>query len=166
MSSPSHLHADKDSHNANLAEMLKMFQRFLGQKSSEAEMGQNMLALGSKTELVQRFEDLMINPMNALLKSKNEIDKSMINAVDSFMRYYIAKTKEKKVIGSAFRRIERLNSLYYGIILVDDSFENREDVFSFLDFYNSLDFAQAVPVVFQFIPQELSNKFAHEEYID
>jgi len=57
------------------------------------------------------------------------------------------------------------SDLHYCIVLREDTFENRNKVFSILDIYDGIEFSSLFPVEFQFIPADLVSKIEFTEKI-
>lgn len=148
-----------------LKELVSRYTDFISDEKINAEIGGQMLNVGSKTALVQQLETFLVNPWKFAIAQKENADDNLFSMVDNFIRIFIAKSKEINLIKSAFIKINRSSNIFYGIVLNEDSFENRERVFHFLNFYTTLDLSEKVPVYFQIIPPHLENKFSGETFI-
>lgn len=154
-----------NSMDDQLKELVSHYSDFLSGEKNNAEIGGQMLDMGSKTELVQKLEGFLLNPWKFAIAQKQNADDNLFSMVDDFILFFLNQYKEIHLIKSAFRKINRSNNLFYGIVLNDDNFENRERVFHFLNFYTTLDLSERVPVYFQIIPPHLESKFSEEVFI-
>ena len=148
-----------------LNDLLRRYSEYLNDHKSHVDLGGAMLQMGTKTEFVQKLEQILFNPIEAILNIKDGVDNEVLGVVDKLFKLFISKAKSDNLIETAFRKTNSDYALRYGIVLTEDTFERRNAVFTFLDFYYTLEFAERVPVSFQFIPPELKDRIPHKEYI-
>jgi len=147
-----------------LHDFVTKYYSYISDHKQDVELGKTMLESGSKTEVIQQFETLLSNPIKGLLTIREQADDSLFKSVHGLMSMYFSKAKEKSLIKTAYKKND-INSLMYLIVLNKDDFDSRDEVFDFLNFYSTLDFSEKVPVYFQFVPENLSNKFSNEEVV-
>lgn len=165
MSEVDHILTSNTEQGANLKEFIQVYKTYLNERSTDVVHGEKMLELGAKTAIIQEFEQFLVNPIQNLIDIKKSIDINLVQIVDRFISLFITKSIEGHLITSAFRRAGSGNSLFYGIILEEDTFENRDKVLDFLSFYNTLEFADKIPVYFQFLSEDVKDTFKKVEYI-
>jgi hypothetical protein len=136
----------------------------IGNYKKDVDMGKAMLELGSKTEAIQKLETFCFNPIQGMLDMREQADRTLFKVVNSFMSVFFVTNKEKGLIKNVFKKNNE-NSLLYFIVLNNDDFDNRNEIFDFLSYYSTLDLADKIPVYFQIVPEFLSSKFEHEEII-
>jgi hypothetical protein len=152
------------SDDTRLKDAIEVYKQILISKTNDLGHGEKMLELGAKTETIQELEKLFLNPIQSLVEARDNIDKSLLRIADSVASFYLKTCIESGIIKSAFRKVKGA-SLYYGITLNKDTFEIRDSVFEFLNFYSSLNLSEKIPVYFQFVPVELINTFSQIEPI-
>lgn len=148
-----------------LQEFLKQYDIFLGEHQSQVKLGGHMLELGTKTELVQQFEGFIQNPLKAMVDIKARADESIITFVEGMIKHFMFKMKESNLVSSAYKRENSGNDLHYNIVLSNDTFESRDIIFSFLNFYSCMDMAEKIHVHFQIVPREYIEKIPAAEPI-
>jgi hypothetical protein len=152
------------SDDARLKNAIEAYRQILIDKTKDLGQGEKMLQLGAKTETIQELEKMFLNPIQSLVDARDSIDISLLRIADSVASFYLKACIDVGIIKSAFKKVKGI-SLYYGITLTNDTFEVRDSVFDFLDFYSSLNLSEKVPIHFQFVPFELITTFNQVEPI-
>lgn len=151
--------------NTALKEFIKEYKAFLNDLFTDVCDGEQMLDLGAKTKVIQDIESIANNhPLITLANIKSEIDHTLAKVLVEFISHFINQSKEIGLISTAFKKV-RAASLYFGIVLKEDNFENREKVLEFLTFYYSLHISEKIPVYFQFMSEEDAKTFKKVEFL-
>lgn len=106
----------------------------------------------------------MISTVSPQTQRNNSVMATKEN-VNEFFTFYLSQTKLDGLIRIAFRRVDKKNSLYYGIVLKKDNHSIRSSVMEFLILYQYLPIAQSIPVYFQFMPEDFVKSYKEIELI-
>ncbi|MEJ7679085.1 MAG: hypothetical protein WKG06_14765 [Segetibacter sp.] len=159
------VNSSRSNDENQLMEFIRQYSERANEHKTNADLSCELLQIGTKTEFAQKLEEVLLNPIGAITEIKKKVDNEVLSVVDNLFKLFILKAKEDNLINAAFRNGRTYNEIKYGIVLKEDSFEARTAVFSFLNFYSTLDLAEQVHVYFQFIPEELTEKISNKEYI-
>jgi hypothetical protein len=151
--------------SSGLHEFIGEYKKFLLKHVNDVSSGESMLQLGAKTNIIQQIETWMTNPLDVLLNAHTSVENSIKDIVEQLIAFYLKSSIEKHAIKSAFEISSLNNTLSYGIVLNDDSIENREEILKFLSLYYTFALAEKIPVFFQFVPEELKSAFGEVENI-
>ncbi|HTB51892.1 MAG TPA: hypothetical protein VK718_03885 [Ferruginibacter sp.] len=147
-----------------LARFVDSYINFLDIHSKDVKFGSDLLDSGIKTEFIQKMELFMVNPLQALLDQRQMVDANLYTIVDGFVNLFFEKAKKLNIVKSAFKKRNGSATMYM-IVLNQDNFNNRNEIFYFLDHYSSLGVYDKLPIYFQFVPTELEEKFITEESV-
>ena len=159
------INSPRNNDENQLLNFIKEFSERMSRHKSDADLSCDLLEMGTKTEFAQKLEGVLLNPVGAITGIKKSVDNEILSVVDKLVRLFIKKAKDDNLIAAAFKNSNTGLELRYGIILQEDSFEARNAVFGFLNFYSTLDLAEQIPVRFQFIPSQIKSRFSNTEYI-
>ena len=146
-----------------LKSVLSLVQFHLENVLNEVERSDALLKVGEKTTLSKQIEEQLNNPMKAIFSVSSNIDQQVKQLVERYVKNYL-QTKAA-VIHSVYQTKTNLNDLHYSIVLKEDSTENREQIFGFLDEYDLFNFSHRYPVYFQFVSIDLIDKIHVKEAI-
>lgn len=163
--SNTHVNSPRSNDENQLMEFIRQYGERASEHKTNADLSCQLLQMGTKTEFAQKLEEVLLNPIGAITEIKKKVDNEVLSVVDNLFRLFITKAKEDNLINTAFRNSKTSNEIRYGIVLKEDNFETRTSVFTFLNFYSTLDLADQIHVYFQFIPEELLEKIDNKEYI-
>jgi len=81
--------------------------------------------------------------------------------VEAFVKRFF--TSNLSLIDTVYKERASLNDLFYYIVLTNDSLDNRLNISSFLDVYDSFVSPSKPTVFFQFVPMRLKAHFHNNE---
>jgi len=152
------------SNTNDLKEIIQKYKDFLNEHMSAVADGEQLLALGAKTSIIKEIEELSKNnPMQNLANIKTDIDQKILHFLDCYVTDFLVKSKQMGLVQSAFKKIRTGCNLYYGIVLVEDNFTNRDKIFEFLHFYYTHELSEKLPIYFQFMSPEVFQTFKQVE---
>lgn len=125
---------------------------FLKYIEKDANNSHELASMGVHTKLAKTIADFLANPLNGMVNTFLSARKNLVNLLDGIIvkNFLIV---NKKIILKAYHAKQDYALSYY-IILNEDTTENREVFFDFLDSYQSLDIERQVPIYFSFLPKE------------
>jgi len=145
-----------DNRVGQLKAILYLLQTNLEEFSDEVDRSYELLKIGEKTDLSNKIEDSIDDPLTSIFKMTSNIDdqvKEIVNRIaESFLKH------NSEIIQSAFRTKTSLNDLHYSIVLKTDNMDNRNKIFDFFDKFDLLEISRKYQVYFQFVPKELAEK--------
>lgn len=146
-----------------LPKLLEMLTEYFDEKKKEAHLGKHMLAMGAKTEFASDVETMIKDPLRKFSEMRDGVDGMAKSFIDFVVKTLI--TKNQDVVESAFRTNTNFDDLHYSIILKDDSQENRNRFYSFLNGYENTGYSNQFPIYLQFLPKELAKTLPQKESI-
>ncbi|GAA3958126.1 hypothetical protein [Mucilaginibacter dorajii] len=131
-------------------EKLLHFLKFIEKDANESH---ELAQLGAHTQLAKAISDYITNPMVGLVNTYNSVHKNLIDTLFDVVKHFLALNKEyiNRIYTSS-----KSTPLKYYIILKEDTSENREVFFEFLDNYELLGIDSRIPIDFSFLPNEAS----------
>jgi hypothetical protein len=126
--------------------------KFLKLLEEDAKNGHEMAELGIHTKLAKNISDFFHDPLNGLVNSFDATHKGLVGFLDAVIVIPFLKSN-KDIILNAYRAKKDYPLSYY-IILKEDTTQNREKFFQFLDNYGFLDIDRYIPITFSFLPVE------------
>ena len=148
-----------------LLAFLKSYGEHIGNHKSEIEFSCEMVESGTSTQLSRQIEDILLNPIKAVVGVKHLADEQLSSIAEGMCRLFMLAAKQKDLVDSVFRTKKTPNELVYCVVLKTDTFESRDSVFSFLDFYTSLDVSEHIAINFQFMPAHFIDRIKGKEII-
>lgn len=132
---------------------MKSKSKYIGQQIVSA-LSKNLASLNSPNHVVESGSHLYSVDATALTTDKTS---TLINRhIIDFLNHHTS------IIKDVF---QQPNSLLFSIILKKDNQSNRETLFDFLHQYDLLPQSLNYPVIFQFIPSELSETWVQSDMI-
>jgi hypothetical protein len=153
-----------DHRTGQLKAILYLLQTNLEEFKDEVDRSYELLKLGEKTDLSQRIESSLDNPIESIFGMSANIDGQVKLIIDRIVKGFLK--KHHGTIELAFRSKFASDDLHYCLVLKSDNSKERGKIFRFFDRYDLLDIAQRYPVIFQFVPQELAGKIEYSEILD
>jgi hypothetical protein len=144
-----------------LARFVDSYINFLDIHRKNVNFDSELLDSGIKTEFMQKLELFMVNPLQALLDQRQMVDTNLYTIVDGFVNLFFEKAKALNIVKSTFQKRTGSATMYM-IVLNEDNFNNRNEIFYFLDHYSSLGVYDKLPIYFQFVPVELEKEIIAE----
>lgn len=141
--------------------ILFLMEQHYSSKLEEIQKSDALINIGEKTELTSQIEKLFNNPLNELYELHKTSSSIVFEIVDSLVISFFKHNSD--LISKLYRNKGTVHSIGYNIVLKEDSFENRETILSFFEFYNLIDISLGCPVYFQFVPVELAPKLKNVE---
>lgn len=122
--------------------------------------------VGEKTPLVENIEEVIGQTrIESLYSFSREIDRQILYIIDDVVVKFFKIHKD--IIASAYKlKVQNKLNQYYLIVLKEDSVENRNTIFSFLDSFDITDIFAKYPVLFKFTGEALLHGFFIEKKID
>lgn len=157
--------SNTENDQSKLLQFIKQYRDHVGDHKDYINMSCEVLEAGGQTELTQQMGNFLANPVKALMDLKSRADSELFSIVDGMCKLFIKTAKERDLVETAFRTKNVNSEVCYGIILKQDNFESRDSIFSFLNFYSSLELAEIIPVHFQFIPATFIDRVSQKEII-
>jgi len=145
-----------DNRVGQLQAILYLLQTNLEEFSDEVDRSYELLKIGEKTDLSNKIEDSIDDPLTSIFKMTSNIDDQVKEIVNRIAESFLKQNSE--IIQSAFRTKTSLNDLHYSIVLKTDNMYNRNKIFDFFDKFDLLEISRKYPVYFQFVPEELAEK--------
>lgn len=133
------------------------------QLKQDIAISQEMVKLGIDTDLIGLIKKVVDNPMNTLLEGRNTLDTHIAEILTEVVKSFL--TRHKDIIHKAFRTETKNNDLHFTIMLIDDSFDNRDTILEFSISYHQTQFAELYPIYFQFAAKELESKIPVKELL-
>jgi hypothetical protein len=144
--------------------MLKAMECRVDEMRSDIDISQKMHPLGVETDLIQTLNKLVQDPLSHLIGFKSELNETISSVVILILKEYF-KSKNDIVEKAFYCDNGNNNNMLFCVILKEDNYENRTDVFSFLRDYKASNLWDALPISFQIIPQNLESKISIKETI-
>lgn len=127
----------------------------LQQIEGDAQLGQEMLKLGTKTKFAQIVELIAVNPFQFTIESIKRNHQELLKLVDGYMTGFF---KAKIDVIEKIFKYQTVTGINYFLILNEDSTENREIFFDLLDHYETLNINNILPINISFLPKEAAGK--------
>ena len=147
-----------------IKEILLALDNHVDELKNEVGLSHDLLSQGIKTSLSVDIEKTLDNPLHEITKVRGKIDATIINIVDSIFNYAFQKFSDK--IKSVFKSKTFEEEMLYIVVVKNDGFEVRDELWGILNFYDSLDISNIYPVNFQFVPIELAEKITNAEPVN
>jgi hypothetical protein len=138
----------RDNTAGKVRELLAMMKR-------DVDTSTELHDIGISTDLASRLERLLVNPIESMLDSYNNLFTHMKSTMNEITLNYFSLHKD--LISKLFNA-SRPNDLTYYIVLNDDNIENRGKFFEFLSQYETLGFQEKVPICIKFLPVRVLEK--------
>jgi len=148
---------------ANLDQVLAYAEGHHKLQVKNVQEGRELLPLGVKTEVVQFWEGIANNPMNALMDTVDFMDDRMNTVITDFVKDYLI--SKKSLIATALKSDTGNKDLHFCIALKKDSLTNRMKINEFFSHYYGVRISTKYPVYFQFVPKEVVDKLKVAEKI-
>ncbi len=152
-----------DSKADQLKAIIFLLQTNLEEFKSEVDSAYALLKIGEKTDLSQRIECMMDDPLSNIFNLSCTVDDQAKIFIDRLVKSFLR--HNSGLIISAYRTSTYFKDLHYTIVLKSDNRESRDAIFKFHEKYDILDISHKFPVYFQFTPIELIHKIPVEEEI-
>lgn len=141
---------------------LYMMQEQFNSLSKLADQSYALHKIGKTTKLTNAIKESLTNPFKSMCDFSESIDNNIKNVINETIIKSLASHKD--LIQKVVRLKTDFDELQYGVVLKDDTFENRNVIFEITDNYDLLEVSSKFPVHIQFIPIELlRNVFVKEE---
>lgn len=142
--------------------MLKEMEYRVDEVKNEIDISRQMHPLGVETDLIKTINNLVEDPLSHLIGFKNDISNTINGVLILILKEYF-KTK-KNIVKKAFLcNNENNQNMLIAIHLIDDNYDNRTEIFSFLSDYKSTNLWEALPISFQIIPANIEHKLHIKE---
>lgn len=159
-----HIQNQEDVRVKQIKMTLDLLHSFVDSFKQEVTTSSDLLQLGAMTQLSQKIENTIQNPLKSIFETTASVDnniKMLVNAItNSFLR------SKADIIQEAHKTKSNDNVIYYSLILKDDNIEARDAIFSFYDKYDLLEISEKYPVYFQFVSPDLIGKLYNTEKVD
>jgi len=132
----------------------------LNQLKGDAQISQDLLALGTKTGLAQLIEQVVVDPFSFNIDALKRHHTELVKYVGFYVMAYLRAKFE--YIHKLYKH-ETVTGINYFIILNEDNTQNREIFFQLLDHYEALKINAILPINLSFIPQEVIEKMTLPE---
>jgi len=150
-----------DSKISQLKALLYLLQSNLEELKDEVDMSYELLKVGEKTELLKKLEEKINNPIEDLLQFSNTIDAQVRQILHKIIQGLFK--KNSNIIDKVHKTRSSINDLHYSIVLREDTMENRNVLFDFLNKFDFDNLNQKHNIYFQFIPAHLIDKIKFSE---
>lgn len=120
------------------------------------DIASSYLNFPESKEEVSKIEKLVKNPQECILESILNIDQHLKDLVSKLVENFFK--RKSQLLWSVHLTKNANNSLYYAIVLKDDTMDNRTSIFEFFEWYNKHKLDTFYPVYFQFVPLKLIDK--------
>lgn len=150
-----------DSKISQLKALLYLLQSNLEELKDEVDMSYELLKVGEKTELLKKLEEKINNPIEDLLQFSNTIDAQVRQILHKIIQGLFKKNSD--IIDKVYKTRSSINDLHYSIVLREDTMENRNVLFDFLNKFDFDNLNQKHNIYFQFIPAHLIDKIKFSE---
>ncbi|HLW39316.1 MAG TPA: hypothetical protein VKX31_02920 [Brumimicrobium sp.] len=150
-----------DSKISQLKALLYLLQSNLEELKDEVDMSYELLKVGEKTELLKKLEEKINNPIEDLLQFSNTIDAQVRQILHKIIQGLFK--KNSNIIDKVYKTRSSINDLHYSIVLREDTMENRNVLFDFLNKFDFDNLNQKHNIYFQFIPAHLIDKIKFSE---
>ena len=144
--------------------VLYLLEQEMNKRLDEIIKSDELIKVGNKTDLTKAIENVMQNPLGAMVEFANNIDLPIMDMVNKAISGFFKNHSE--IIDSVYRSKEAQYELYYFIILKSDTDENRSVLFNFISDLSALKVTKKYPVYFQFVPSEFKDKILHLHSLD
>jgi hypothetical protein len=156
--------SDLQKNEKQLQSILYILSTTVEDFSNEIYKSSELLKIGEKTELSKSIEKLIEDPLENLINTSQKVSFQINSIID---RVFFGFLKDnKQIINKAYKNQINSNELTYSIVLIDDTFENRNRIFKFYDFLYAFEASEAFPVTIQITPIELVDKLINKKEID
>lgn len=144
--------------------ILKAMECRVDEVKNEIDISKQMHTLGVETDLIKTLNTLVADPLSHLIGLKNDINNTISSLVILIVKEYF---KAKKNIVQKVFHCENgsNNNMLFAIVLTEDNYENRTEIFSFLRDYKSSNLWEALPISFQIVPSDIEHKLTIKEAI-
>jgi hypothetical protein len=144
--------------------MLKAMECRVDEVKNEIDFSKQMHPLGIETDLIVTLNNLVQDPLSHLIVFKNEINNTISSVVILILKEYF------KVKNNIVKKVYHCdngnnNNMLFSIVLTEDNYENRTEIFSFLRDYKASNLWEALPISFQITPANIENKLSIKEEI-
>jgi hypothetical protein len=146
-----------------LKAVLFLLSTMLEEMKNDVEKSDALLDIGEMTDLSKKIESSLKNPLQNLLEVVKDVDGKVINLIGKIVKGFLH--SKKKLIHSVYQYESSIGELYYFIVLVEDSAENRDSIFEVLDRYETTGILSSYPVYFQFNPIEFIGEIKYQEEV-
>ncbi len=142
------------SKSGQLQAILYLLQTNLEEFKDEVDRSYELLKIGEKTNLSEKIEATIDDPISSIFKLSLDIDNQLKSIVDRIVKSFLK--HNSSILQSAYQL--NTTNLQYAIVLKNDNIDNRNKIFDFFDKFDLLDIADKVTVNFQFVPAQLIEK--------
>jgi len=164
MSKATQITADKNT--SEIPGILYQLDLQLEKFITEVKRSYALYKVGQKTDFVKNIEkSLQANPIDSLTSLAENIDEQVLFFLNDQVEHFF-KHKASLLTSAHKIRTERKLDLYYLLVLKQDSMDNREILFSFLDEYDLKPISRKYPIYFKFTTEALLPGFNIEKTID
>jgi hypothetical protein len=146
--------------------ILYQLETFLEKFIDEVKKSYALHKIGEKTELVENIEEIIGQTrIDNLYNFSKGIDNQILYIIDDVVVKFFKINKD--IINSVYKiKVQNKLNQYYLIVLKEDSIENRDKIFSFLDSYDTTEISVKYPVILKFTDEETLSGFFIEKKID
>jgi len=144
--------------------MLKAMECRVDEVKNDIDISKQMHPLGVETDLIKTLNNLVEDPLSHLIGLKNDINNTISSVVMLILKEYF-KSKSDIVKNVYHCCNGNNNNMLFAIVLTEDNYENRTEIFSFLRDYKSSNLWEALPISFQIVPSDIENKLTIKEAI-
>ncbi len=139
--------------------ILKAMECRVDEIKNEIDFSNQMHPLGIETDLIATLNNLVQDPLSHLIGFKNELNNTISAVVILILKEYF---KAKNDIVNKVYHCDNgnNNNMLFAIVLTEDTYENRTDIFSFLRDYKASNLWEALPISFQIIPAKIEDKLS------
>jgi len=153
-----------ENRKGQLVHLLAALQFNLEDLKNEVDRSYALYEIGEKTDLLQKIEQMLDNPIQSIFDLSNDVDGKAKDIINQLVKAFFRQNKE--LIHKAGKANSFSGSLYYAIVLKEDSTDNRSEIFDFFDHYDFMEISNKFPVYFQFVPKHLEDKVRFTEVFD
>lgn len=147
-----------------IAFILDMMNNTTKDLSEKISISQVCHSMGIETEMIKQIEAIASNPFNQLIKQRTQLDTLLWATIHASVKDYLL-SNSNLLEGAYLTETGNSKSLYYSIVLKDDNYETRTEIFSYLRDYNSEDVSDLCPVSFQIVPKSVASRIKVKESV-
>lgn len=147
-----------------LKSILFLLENKVEEMADEIHRSNELYKIGERTPLIESIEKTLSEPTKTIFELSKDIEKIIYSIVNKAVTEFF--TTKKILLENLYRITNTANPLTYAIILKEDNFLNRMEIFEFFEKYDLTDFSEKFPVIFHFVPTDIENEIPSKEAIN
>jgi len=121
---------------------------------ADISASKDCLKAGVDTKTSAYLRKFLTDPINAFLENHEKNKENILGSVYKIMELFLKKNKQ--LVSKAYYNPK--NATTYYISLKEDTHQNREFFFEFLEIFDELNISNSFEILISFIPQEAENQ--------